>query len=204
MRGHRPLDGLLAGVTRRKRQRPGIAKNDKNNGTKRTTNNPTMQPPKPTNRTLHVITCHSTHPGIAAAAHSGGAVRHDSAALPARPFARGDLLLYLPGWPVVVDVCVTHPLASSAVAAAALGTGERDKHGRTGTGTCRFVPMSHENYYRAAPAFALLHELAEFAASTGAVSKTVFMENAIRNLSTTLRRCIARQLLPSAQLQALL
>ena len=85
----------------------------------------------------------------------------------------------------MVDVCVTHPLASSAVAAAAWGTGvsakakdalKRDKYGRTGTGACRFVPLSHESYGRAGPpAFALLHELAEFAASTGAVSKKIFM-----------------------------
>ena len=103
---------------------------------------------------------------------------------------------------MVVDVCVTHPLASCAVAAAAWGTGvsaeakdalKRDKYGRTGTGACRFVPLFHETYGRAGPpAFALLHELAEFAASTGAVSKKIFMENAMRDLSTTLCRGIAR------------
>ena len=51
----------------------------------------------------------------------------------------------------MVDVCVTHPLESSAVAAAALGTGvsaeakdalKRGKYGRTGSGACRFVPCS--------------------------------------------------------------
>ena len=40
------------------------------------------------------------------------------------------------------------------------------------------------------PAFALLHALAEFAASTGAASKNIFMENAMRDLSTTLCRGI--------------
>ena len=111
-------------------------------------------------------------------------------------------------------MCVTHPLASSAVAAAAWETGvsaeakdtlKRDKYGRTlaGTGACRFVPLSHETYGRAGPpAFALLNELAEFAASTGAVSKKIFMENAMRDLSTTLCRGIARQVLASAPLRA--
>ena len=88
---------------------------------------------------------------------------------------------------------MTHPLASSAVA---WGTGvsteakdalKRDKYGRTDTGACRFVPLSHETYGRAGPpAFALLHELAEFAASIGAVSKNIFMENAMRDLC----RCV--------------
>ena len=64
----------------------------------------------------------------------------------------------------------THPLASSPAAAASWGTGvsaeakdtlKRDNYGRTGTGACRFVPLSHETYGRAGPpAFALLHELA--------------------------------------------
>ena len=108
-------------------------------------------------------------------------------------------------------MCVTHPLASSAVATAAWGTGvcaeaknalRRDKYGRTGTGACRFVPLSHETYGRAGPpAFAFLHELAEFAASTGEVSKKIFMENAMRDLSTTLCRSIAWQVLASAPLR---
>ena len=49
---------------------------------------------------------------------------------------------------------------------------------------------------------ALLHELAEFAPSTGAVSKKIFMENVMRDLSTTLCRGIARQVLASAPLRA--
>ena len=118
----------------------------------------------------------------AVASHSGGATG-TARLLPRsqRDPQRGDLLMYLPGRPVVVDVCVTHPISSSAIATAAWGTGvsakakdalKRGKYGRTGTGACRFVPLSHETYGRAGcPAFALLHELAEFAASTGAVSK---------------------------------
>ena len=114
----------------------------------------------------------------------------------------------------MVDVCVTHPLASSAVAAAAWGTGvsaeakdalKRDQYGRTDKGACRFFPLFHETYGLAGPpAFVLPHELAEFAASTGAVSKKVFMENAMRNLSTTLYLGIARQVPASAPLRALL
>ena len=107
---------------------------------------------------------------------------------------------------------MTQPLASSAVAAAAWGTRvsaeandalKQDKYGRTGTGACYFVPLSHETHGRAGPpSFALLHELAEFAASTGAVSKKVFMEDAMRDLSTTLCRGIAWQALTSAPLRA--
>ena len=152
-------------------------------------------------------------PGAAAVAHSGGA--SDTARLPPRSQCdpqRGGLLLHLPGRPVAVDMCMTHPFASSSVAAAAWGTGvsakakdalKRDKFGHTGTGDCRFVPLSHETYGRAGPAaFALLHELAEFASSTGGISKKVFMEHAMCGLSTTLCRGIARQVLASAPLQA--
>ena len=153
-------------------------------------------------------------PGSAtAAAHPGGAT--GTTRFPPhiqRDPKRGDLLLYLPGRPLVVDVCSTHPLESSAVAATAWGTGvsaeakdalKRDKYSRTGTGACRFVPLSHDTYGRAVPpAFALLHELAEFAASTRAVSKKIFMENAMRDLTTTLYRGIALQVLTSVPLRA--
>ena len=88
-------------------------------------------------------------------------------------------------------MCVTHPLASSAVTFEAWGTGVSaeakaalrwDKYGRTGTGACRFVPLFHETYGRAGPE-AFPHELAELAASTGAFSKKVLMQNAMRDLS---------------------
>ena len=65
-----------------------------------------------------------------------------------------------------------------------------------GTGACRFIPLSHEKFGRAGPgAFALLNESAEFAASSGVVSKRIFLENAMRDLSTTLCRGIARHVL---------
>ena len=66
-------------------------------------------------------------------------------------------------------------------------------------------PLSHEAYGRAGPpALELLHELAEFAASTGAVSKKILLENAMRDLSTLLCRGIARQVLASPPLRACL
>ena len=52
------------------------------------------------------------------------------------------------------------------------------------------------------PAFEQLLELAEFSASTGAVFKKIFMDNAMHDLSTTLCRGIARQVLAAAPLQA--
>ena len=125
---------------------------------------------------------------------------------------RGDLLAFLPGRPVVMDVCVTHPLAASDVAAAARTTGataeakdalKRNKYSRTGTGACSFVPLSHETYGRAGPeAFALLNEIAEYAAGIGSGSKKLFTENAMRDLSTTLCRGVARQVIASMPLQA--
>ena len=84
---------------------------------------------------------------------------------------RGDVLAFLPGRAVEGDVCVTHPLAGSAVAAAGLTTGatveakntlKQNKTSRTGTGACRCVPLSHDTYGRARPeAFALPNEVAE-------------------------------------------
>ena len=51
---------------------------------------------------------------------------------------------------------------------------KRDKYSRAGAGACRFVPLSHETFGRAGPAaFALLNEIAEFAAGSGAVCKRV-------------------------------
>ena len=156
---------------------------------------------------------HPSAPPGASSAHSGGAT--GAARLPLCIQCDrhcGHALLYIPGQPVVVDMCVTHPLASSAFAAAAWGTEmsaeakgalKRDKYGPKGTTACRFIPMSHETYGRAGPpAVALLHELAEFLASTGAISKKIFTENAVCDLSTTLCSGMARQVLSSAPLQA--
>ena len=66
----------------------------------------------------------------------------------------------MPGRPVVLAMCVTHPLAASAVAAAAWTTGataegkdalKRNKYSRTGTGGCGSAPLRHETYDRAGP-----------------------------------------------------
>ena len=63
--------------------------------------------------------------------------------------------MYLSRRPVVVDMCVIHPVVSSAVVAAAWAAGASaaakhalkwDKHGRTGTCARRFIPLSHEMY----------------------------------------------------------
>ena len=72
---------------------------------------------------------------------------------------------------MVVDVRVTHPLPTFAVAAAAWATGvfaeaqdaiKRDERGHTGTGAL-FLPLPHETHARSgAPAFALLHAISEF------------------------------------------
>ena len=69
------------------------------------------------------------------------------------------------------------------------GTNTKLPNSRTGTGACRFVPLSHETYGRADPeAFALLNEIAEHAAGIGSVSKKLVMESAMRELSTILCR----------------
>ena len=84
--------------------------------------------------------------------------------------------------------------------------GVHNSHARNNTCrfcACRFVPLSHEVSARAGPpTSALLHEIAESAASPGAVPTKVFMENAMRNLSTARCRGIARQVLAPAPLQA--
>jgi len=64
---------------------------------------------------------------------------------------------------------------------------KRDKYSRIGTGAFQFVPLSHETFGRVGPAaFALLNEIAEFVACSGAVSNRLFFENTMRDLSTTL------------------
>ena len=113
---------------------------------------------------------------------------------------------------IYTHICVTHPLAAFAVKAAARDTDatakgkdslKRDKFSRTGTGAYRFVPLSHETFGHAGPAaFALLNESAEFAAGSGVVSKQILLENAMRDLSTTLCRGITRQVLATVPLRA--
>ena len=88
-------------------------------------------------------------------------------------------------------------------AAAAADRRKRDKYGRTGTGACTFVPLSHETYGRVGPAaFAFLNKVADVAAGSGALSRRVFLENAMRDLSTTMCRAVARQVRASAPVQA--
>ena len=57
---------------------------------------------------------------------------------------RGDLLAFMPSHPIVMDVCVSHPLAASAVAAAAWTTGAtaeaKDALKRNNTAAPALVP----------------------------------------------------------------
>ena len=50
---------LSTPVLRRKRKGPGITKNETNNGAKKTTNNPTIQPPK--SQRTNIYPCRPTH-----------------------------------------------------------------------------------------------------------------------------------------------
>ena len=71
--------------------------------------------------------------------------------------------------------------------AEAKDTLQRNKYSRTGTGARRFALLSHKTYDRAGPeAFALLNEITDYAVGIGSVSKKLFMEEAMRDLSTTL------------------
>eukprot|EP00892_Ulva_mutabilis_P011419 jgi/Ulvmu1/864/UM100_0015.1 len=117
----------------------------------------------------------------------------------------------LPCDTVVADVCVTCPVAPSRVVAAANTPGaaaqlmddrKRDKYGRSGTGACRFVSLSHETFGRVGTgAFAFLNTIADFAAASGAVSRRAFLQNAMCELSTTLCRGVTRQVLAAAPLR---
>jgi hypothetical protein len=125
---------------------------------------------------------------------------------------RGDILAFFPGSPVIGDVCVSHPLAGSNVRSAATCDGaaaaqsdqrKRDKYGRAGSGAFTLVPLSHETYGRIGPAaFAFLNRLADLAAGSGTASRRLFLENAMRDLSTTLCRAVARQVHAAAPLMA--
>ena len=109
-------------------------------------------------------------------------------------------------------MCVVDPLARSHVKAASRTDGataakaeayKRTKYSTTGTGVCKFVPLAHETYGRAGPeAYRFLNSIAEVAAGSGAVSKRKFLENAMRRLSTTLCRGVARQARAAAPLRA--
>ena len=124
-------------------------------------------PPRPPCHTLHgAMLLHSSSPCAHDATLSGVTCCHC--------------------FPAVLSwrIYVTHPVAASAVKAAARDTGataeekdslERDKYSRTGAGACRFVPLSYETFGRAGPAeFPLLNAIAEFGARSGVVSKRFF------------------------------
>ena len=119
---------------------------------------------------------------------------------------------------------MTHPLASSAVAAAALGTGvsaeakhalKQDKYGRTGKKYGRTYilaevparaalspsPMKH-TAGRALQRLRFSMSLLSSRPRPKQSPKKIFMENTMRDLSTTLCRGIARQVLASAPLRA--
>ena len=97
---------------------------------------------------------------------------------------------------------MTHPLAPFAVAAPACSTGatteakdvvKRNQYSHTGTEACRFFPLSHEPNGRTGPeAFALINEIADNAAGIEFVFKQLSVENAMRDLATTLRWGFAR------------
>ena len=64
---------------------------------------------------------------------------------------------------------------------------KRDKYSRSDTGACRLYALSYETFGRAEhAAFALMKEIAQFAASSGVVSTRIVLENAMRNLAITL------------------
>ena len=111
---------------------------------------------------------------------------------------RGDLLAFLPGRPVVMDACVTHPLAASAGAEAAWTKG-----GNHGSQRCTQAEQTQPHLHWCLPfctaesrdkrsrgprGFVLLNEIAEYSAGIASVSKKLFMENAMRDQSTTLCR----------------
>ena len=107
---------------------------------------------------------------------------------------------------------MSHPLAAFAVKAAARDTGatpigkdslKRDKCSHAGTGAYRHVPLSYETFGRNGPAaFALVNKIVEFAASSGVVLKRGVLENAMRNLSTTLCQGMTRRVLATVPLHA--
>eukprot|EP00892_Ulva_mutabilis_P000040 jgi/Ulvmu1/10036/UM059_0085.1 len=111
----------------------------------------------------------------------------------------------------LLDVKVMHALARSHVRGASREAGttaekgerqKRDKYGAV-TGAAQFIPLVHETYGRVGrDAYRFLQTVAEVAAGHGAVSKRTFLLNAMRDLSTTLCRALARQARTAAPLRA--
>jgi hypothetical protein len=114
-----------------------------------------------------------------------------------RPDSRGDILLVLPGGLTVADVSVVHPAASTYVqaarsvggAAAARDQAKRVRYATADPNGYAFIPLSVETFGRMGkPAMELLNTLATAAAAGGAVQKTGFVVNALRQLSVSLCR----------------
>ena len=112
----------------------------------------------------------------------------------------------LPG----VGVYVTHPLASAAVVDAACGTRvsakakdvlTRDKFGHIGTGTCSFVPLSHERMAEPAP-LPLRFSMRLRTWRPRLEPSLRKSSYGVRDLSTTVYRGATRQVLALATLQA--
>lgn len=78
-----------------------------------------------------------------------------------------------------------------------------EKCGGAGAGTFTLVSLSHETNGRVGPAaFAFLNRLAAVSAGSGAMSQRRFLENAMRDISTTLCRAVMWQVQAAAPLMA--
>jgi Reverse transcriptase (RNA-dependent DNA polymerase) len=119
--------------------------------------------------------------------------------------SRGDFTTPMASGVVVGDVSVIHPAAPSFVRRAATTTGSaaraRDGHKRASYalrnlgGGYELVPVSVESFGRlGGPAYALLCRVAAVAADGGRVSKAVFIDRALQELSVTLCKGNARVL----------
>ena len=84
-----------------------------------------------------------------------------------------------------------------------LCTRNRDKCSHKGTGTCSFMRLPRDTFGQVGPvAFAFLARVAKVAAGTGAAGRCIVLENAMRDISTTLCRAVARQVCAAAPVQA--
>ena len=103
-------------------------------------------------------------------------------------------MAYLPDVPVLLDVVITHPLASSLLLRAC-AQGGAAAHVAEAT--------ERRKYVHAGPAaWRFLRRLATAAADSGSVCRRTFFVHAMQRLSVTLCRGVARQVRASAPLQA--
>jgi hypothetical protein len=114
-----------------------------------------------------------------------------------RPDSRGDILLVTPNGLTVADVSVIHPTAPTNVrgarvaggAAAAREATKRARYETADPNGYAFVPLVVETYGRMGKAaMEMLNTLATAASSSGAVQKSSFVTNALRQLSVALCR----------------